>query len=137
MHLLTSPLAQTIAPSLDVATIRDSVLDSALALVNDPIPNIRFNVAKALETLGKVLMQSPEGREIAHAKVLPALEQLKEDQDADVRWAPSHVVSRRPALMRHGSRYFAAKAYDRTRQAENGGEPMMSGFRVGVQMVHG
>jgi len=72
-------------PVLDVATIRDSVLDAALGLVNDPIPNIRFNVAKALEVLAVTLSSSPEGQEIAGRKIVPALEKLAGDADPDVR----------------------------------------------------
>lgn len=73
------------ASSLDVAIIRETVLDAALALSNDPIPNIRFNVAKCLETLGMVLAASPEGQDLLQHKVLPALRKLQDDSDADVR----------------------------------------------------
>jgi len=73
------------ASSLDVQIIRDTVLDAALALANDPIPNIRFNVAKCLETLGMTLAASPEGQDLLHHTVLPALQKLQDDSDADVR----------------------------------------------------
>jgi serine/threonine-protein phosphatase 2A regulatory subunit A len=76
---------QTMASSLDVPIIRDTVLDAALALANDPIPNIRFNVAKCLETLGGVLASSPEGQDLLQRRILPALRKLQEDSDADVR----------------------------------------------------
>ncbi len=76
---------QTIAPSLNVEIITDSVLDRTLELVVDPIPNIRFNVAKALETLAEVLMTTPQGREVAEQKLIPALKKLENDTDADVR----------------------------------------------------
>lgn len=86
--------SQTIAPSLDVAIIRDKVLDSALALVNDPIPNIRFNVAKALETLAVVLNTTPEGQEIAQRRIVPEVLKLQEDADADVRYYASKALER-------------------------------------------
>jgi serine/threonine-protein phosphatase 2A regulatory subunit A len=73
------------ATSLDVQIIRDTVLDAALALANDPIPNIRFNVAKCLETLAVVLAGSPEGQDLIQRRILPALRKLQEDSDADVR----------------------------------------------------
>lgn len=73
------------ASSLNTQIIRDTVLDSALALANDPIPNIRFNVAKCLETLAGVMAGSPEGQEITQRKIMPALKKLQEDTDADVR----------------------------------------------------
>lgn len=73
------------APALNVQIIKDTVLDAALQLASDPIPNIRFNVAKCLETLAGVLASSPEGQEIVSRKVVPALGRLQEDTDADVR----------------------------------------------------
>lgn len=76
----------TMAPSLNTAAISDSVLETVLSLTEDPIPNIRFNVAKAFEVLASVLSQEPAGRSVVSAKVLPALEKLKEDLDADVRF---------------------------------------------------
>lgn len=74
------------APSLNVQIIRDTVLDSALQLASDPIPNIRFNVAKCLETLAGVLAGNPEGQEIVGRRIVPALKKLQEDSDADVRY---------------------------------------------------
>lgn len=73
------------ASSLNVQIIRDTALDAALNLANDPIPNIRFNVAKCLETLAWVLGNSPEGQETVQRRILPALKKLQEDSDADVR----------------------------------------------------
>ncbi|KGB79077.1 protein phosphatase 2 (formerly 2A), regulatory subunit A [Cryptococcus deuterogattii 99/473] len=97
----------TMAPSLNTAIIQDTVLDAALNLANDAIPNIRFNVAKCLETLASVLAQTPEGQELVHRRVVPALRKLQEDQDADVR-------------------YFATKAYERTTGDDvRGAEPMI------------
>ncbi|KAI9638176.1 armadillo-type protein [Dioszegia hungarica] len=97
----------TMATSLNVQIIRDTVLDAALQLASDPIPNIRFNVAKCLETLAGVLAGSPEGQEIVGRKVVPALKKLQEDTDADVR-------------------YFATKAFERTTGDDfQRGEPMV------------
>jgi len=80
---------QTMAPSLDVAIIRDTVLDAALALSTDPIPNIRFNVAKCLETLAVQCTNDAEGQDIVHRRIVPALKKLQEeDTDADVRYVP-------------------------------------------------
>ncbi|WVQ82727.1 hypothetical protein IAT38_004859 [Cryptococcus sp. DSM 104549] len=97
----------TMAPSLNTPIIRDTVLDSALNLANDAIPNIRFNVAKCLETLAAVLAGSAEGGEIVTRRIVPALKKLQEDSDADVR-------------------YFATKAYERTTGDDvRGAEPMV------------
>lgn len=74
------------APSLNVAIIRDPVLDAALALSTDPIPNIRFNVAKCLETLAIQCANDADGQDLIHRKIVPALQTLKtDDTDADVR----------------------------------------------------
>ena len=91
------------ASSLNVQIIRDTVLDAALSLSTDPIPNIRFNVAKCLETLAGVLSDSPDGQELIQRRIIPALKKLQEDSDADVR-------------------YFATKAMERT--VGGGQEPM-------------
>nr|ODN96708.1 protein phosphatase 2 (formerly 2A), regulatory subunit A [Cryptococcus depauperatus CBS 7855] len=103
----------TMAPSLNASIIRDNVLDAALNLANDAIPNIRFNVAKCLETLAAVLVQTPEGQELIHRRIVPALRKLQEDSDADVR-------------------YFASKAYERT-TGDAGAEPM--GMSI-IEWIH-
>lgn len=74
------------APSLNTEAICDSVLETVLPMVNDPIPNIRFNVAKSFEVLAMVLNETPEGKKVIKNDILPGLEKLKEDQDADVRF---------------------------------------------------
>jgi hypothetical protein len=75
---------QTIAPSLTPQIIQAEVIEPLLQLAADPIPNIRFNVAKALEMLGSSF--GTEVSELAKQRLLPALEQQKADQDADVRY---------------------------------------------------
>lgn len=69
----------------------------------DPIPNIRFNVAKALEVLATTLAATKEGKGIAHDKIVPAVQQLKNDTDPDVR-------------------YFAGKAFEKAQQLSVVGE---------------
>lgn len=80
------------APSLNAQVIIDSVLETVVPMVHDPIPNIRFNVAKSFEVLAKVLNQSAEGKAAIQNKVLPGLEKLKEDQDADVRFFAQKAI---------------------------------------------
>ena len=65
---------QTIAPSLTLEVIRDSVLDMLLQLASDPIPNIRFNVAKALEIIATSVGDAPEGVQLVQQKIAPVLE---------------------------------------------------------------
>ena len=85
------------APTLTPEVIRENVLSTVLTLVNDPIPNIRFNVAKSLEVLAISLSASAEGKELARTRIVPAVQVLQGDTDPDVR-------------------YFAGKAFEKTNQ---------------------
>ncbi|PWN45150.1 ARM repeat-containing protein [Ceraceosorus guamensis] len=76
----------TMAPSLNAEAINDTILDAVVPMVEDPIPNIRFNVAKAFEVLASVLSQTDGGRSAVSSRIVPGLEKLKEDSDADVRF---------------------------------------------------
>ncbi|CAB4427709.1 unnamed protein product [Rhizophagus irregularis] len=62
------------------------ILPTVNNLVSDPIPNIRFNVAKSYEVLIPVLKQSQETVVLLDAQVKPALDKLREDSDADVKY---------------------------------------------------
>jgi serine/threonine-protein phosphatase 2A regulatory subunit A len=74
-------------------------------LVNDDIPNIRFNVAKSYAILIDTLKQLPEqgtvlalqkegksgqgsqkGQDLITKSILPNLEKLQQDDDVDVRY---------------------------------------------------
>lgn len=77
-------------------------------LVNDDIPNIRFNVAKSYKVLIDVLRKLPEqgtladlesgkataptsggsskALELINSSILPNLEKLQQDDDVDVRY---------------------------------------------------
>ncbi|KZT74630.1 ARM repeat-containing protein [Daedalea quercina L-15889] len=87
LYRMTTVQAITvIAPSLTLDIVRAEILDNLLHLANDPIPNIRFNVAKALEVLAATFGTTTDGREVIKQKALPVLEALKNDSDADVRF---------------------------------------------------
>lgn len=73
-------------------------------LVSDPIPNIRFNVAKSyavlIDTLKRLPAEgtiqeseesglsqpSPKGTELINSQIIPNLEKLQRDEDVDVRY---------------------------------------------------
>lgn len=74
-------------------------------LVADPIPNIRFNVAKSyaviIDTLKKMPEKgtladaeiatpkpspSPKGQQLIQSSIMPSLEKLQNDSDVDVRY---------------------------------------------------
>ena len=74
--------------------LQETVLDPLVQLASDPIPNIRFNVAKALETVATSLGSTPEGAQLASQKIAPVLEALKGDPDADVRFFASRALQK-------------------------------------------
>lgn len=74
------------APALDVDVVRSSVLAVVIALVSDRIPNIKFNVAKALEVLAVSLSTQAGGKELITEGILPSLQKLKTDSDPDVKF---------------------------------------------------
>ena len=66
--------------------IQAEVLPVVIALSTDRIPNIRFNVAKALEVLAIRLNDQSGGIQLIESGILPSLESLMKDKDADVRF---------------------------------------------------
>ena len=72
--------------------MRVDIIDPLLQLAADPIPNIRFNVSKSLEVIATTFGRSPEGFEIVQQRIVPTLEQQKNDQDADVRYFASRAL---------------------------------------------
>lgn len=88
--------------------IASSVLPILNSLVNDPIPNIRFNVAKSYAVLIDILKRLPDqqnativemekqgttnfpgserGSRLIKEEVMPPLEKLMQDDDVDVRY---------------------------------------------------
>jgi serine/threonine-protein phosphatase 2A regulatory subunit A len=91
---------------LDLTVIEEDILPMINKLILDPIPNIRFNVAKSYSVLIDVLKRlpaegtivaaekageapptpSPHGMEVIQEKVVPNLEKLEQDSDVDVRF---------------------------------------------------
>lgn len=74
------------ASALNAETIRSSVLGTVNRLGEDSVPNIRFNVAKCLDVLAARLHEEPEGAQLVSEGILPSLERLQSDSDADVRF---------------------------------------------------
>lgn len=85
--------------------IETSILPMMDKLVNDDIPNIRFNVAKSYAILIETLKRLPEhstvlalekagqpatgcqkGQDLIAKQILPNLEKLQQDDDVDVRY---------------------------------------------------
>ncbi|KAJ3814528.1 Ser/Thr protein phosphatase 2A regulatory subunit A [Lentinula lateritia] len=83
-----------IMPSLNLDIVRSEIIESLLQLASDPIPNIRFNVAKSLEVLLSAYGNTPEGEAFVQQRILPVLEQQKNDQDADVRYFAARALQK-------------------------------------------
>ena len=82
----------TLAPVVNVAVIRDMILPVLSQLVEDRIPNIRFNVAKALGALVPVLKADPAGHALLE-DVRQALQKFTNDADPDVVYFANKALS--------------------------------------------
>jgi len=68
--------------------IHSSMLPLVIRMAEDPVPNIRFNVAKTLGVLVKNLDANT-----VQTKVKPTLAKLYEDADRDVKFYASQALS--------------------------------------------
>ncbi|KAF7347825.1 Ser/Thr protein phosphatase 2A regulatory subunit A [Mycena venus] len=93
-RMTTVQAITTIAPSLNLDIVRSEIIDPLLQLASDAIPNIRFNVSKSLEVLATTYGVTPAGNEFVRARIVPALEQQKNDQDADVRYFATRALQK-------------------------------------------
>lgn len=80
------------AKALTPMMIKDSVLPTIIDMSKDPIPNIRFNVAKSLEALIPLLKKDPNTAELISSSVKPTLEKLCTDQDSDVKFFATRAL---------------------------------------------
>ncbi|ORX54629.1 ARM repeat-containing protein [Hesseltinella vesiculosa] len=94
----------TMSSNLSPEIIKEDVLPTVLQLVEDPIPNVRFNVAKCLEILTPILRNDPSTEVLATSQVKPALQKLNDDTDTDVRWFAEK------ALLAETAQYFEPKS---------------------------
>ncbi|KAK5988858.1 Protein phosphatase PP2A regulatory subunit A [Cladobotryum mycophilum] len=95
----------TLASVVSIEVIAKSILPMLDKMVEDDIPNIRFNVAKTysvlihalqrlpdegtlytLEQQGSPAAASPRGTELIQQRVVPNLSKLQKDDDVDVRY---------------------------------------------------
>lgn len=109
---------QTLATVVSLDVIGKSILPMLEKLVEDDIPNIRFNVAKtyaelinvlkrlpeegtiySLEKDGKTdLTPSPRSTELIQQRILPNLEKLQKDDDVDVRFFATTAANAIPGV---------------------------------------
>lgn len=67
--------------------ITNTMLPLVLKLAQDPVPNIRFNVAKTLHSLIPLLDSS-----VVQTKIKPCLQELLKDSDRDVKFYASQAL---------------------------------------------
>ena len=72
--------------------IRDILIPATLKLANDPIPNIRFNVAKTFIAIIPVLKKANMNN-ILSDQIRPTLATLNNDKDLDVKFFASKAIS--------------------------------------------
>lgn len=96
---LLSALAELISVvSVDVTT--EKILPFIEHLSTDPVPNIRFNVAKSYPLVVEVLMnKSPEYKELINERIIFSLKKLCEDVDVDVRYFASQSLEKCNSLI--------------------------------------
>jgi len=75
----------TLSGVVNAQVLQDSIVPTMATLSNDPIPNIRFNVAKSFETVIPLLKKF-ELAGLLNDVVIPRLTSMVEDTDGDVRF---------------------------------------------------
>lgn len=92
--LLTTRHLQVLVPSLSPEIVHTEIIEPLVHLSADPIPNIRFNVAKSFEVIGTTFGSStPEAKALV-SRLVPVLEKLRNDADADVRYFASRALTK-------------------------------------------
>jgi len=83
--LVTISMLTMVVDEADRSQLLQSILDCA----KDPVPNVKFSVAKNLQRL---MTEANMGRETVSDKIKPCLKELSEDEDADVRFFASQAL---------------------------------------------
>lgn len=77
-----------LAPHLSQEAIEKTVVPFILNQIADKVPNIRFNIAKALKSIS-AYVKNPA----LYSAITKALAQLASDQDADVKYNASKSIT--------------------------------------------
>lgn len=98
---ITCLLAVTkLAPSIESDIVITKLLPFVTYLLNDSVPNIRFNVAKSYLTIVELLNEksSAETAKLVESEILPNLTALLNDADVDVRYFANRSIEQINAL---------------------------------------
>ena len=66
--------------------LKDFIVPTAARLASDPIPNIRFNVAKTFSAVIPIVKKLDSVKNLLNDPVKTSLNKLQDDSDADVRY---------------------------------------------------
>lgn len=85
-----------LVPVINTAIVVNKILPFINFLINDTVPNIRFNVAKSYATVVEVLLQGqyPELSKLVTNDILPNLEGLLNDSDVDVVYYANESIAK-------------------------------------------
>lgn len=78
-----------LAPYVSEEVVHNMMLPALVDAAKDPVPNVKFNVAKNLQ---KLMQQSVLEKNAVSEVVQPTLKTLCEDADADVRFFASQAL---------------------------------------------
>lgn len=93
IHRMTTLLAiTTIAPSTNPDILQNTIIPAILSLAKDPVPNIRFNVAKSFQIILPLITKTASLKE-SESLVKEVLEALTLDSDEDVKYFASKALS--------------------------------------------
>ncbi|RHY43581.1 hypothetical protein DYB30_001635, partial [Aphanomyces astaci] len=86
-RMISLHAAKVLAPLMSSDQLQLSILPLVLQLASDPVPNIRFNVAKTLETMAGQLDDAAK-----QTLVGPVLHTLATDPDGDVQYFAARAI---------------------------------------------
>lgn len=73
--------------------IKDFIIPTCVRLSSDPVPNIRFNVAKTFAKLIPIVKKLDNFAKGHNEQIKSALVKLNEDNDVDVRFYSQKALS--------------------------------------------
>ncbi|KAH3902893.1 protein phosphatase 2A structural subunit TPD3 SCDLUD_000488 [Saccharomycodes ludwigii] len=93
LHALTG-----LVPVVDYEVVIDKILPFVNHLSQDPVPNIRFNVAKSYAMIVERL-DKDKYKDLIDNTIIPKLQELTEDQDPDVKFFADKSLKKVKKLM--------------------------------------
>lgn len=80
-----------LAPIVGNEVVNESMLPVLVVAAKDPVPNVKFSVAK---TLQKMMQESIIDQNMVSEIVRPCLQELSKDEDIDVQYFASQALGK-------------------------------------------